>query len=71
MGTATLSSGTVTVTNSTVDASTRIFLTINSASGTVGTPYVSARSSGTSFTISSTSASDASTVAYFIVQPAP
>lgn len=69
MGTVTLSGGTATVSNSTVTASTRIYLTTQTPSGTVGTPYVSARSAGTSFTITSTSGTDASTVAYLLVEP--
>lgn len=69
MGSATLSSGTVTVSTTKVTANSRIILTINSSSGTVGTPYVSARSAGTSFTITSTSGSDASTVAWVILEP--
>ena len=69
MGIATLSGGTVTVSNTKVTASTRIFLTNNVASGTVGTPYISARSAGTSFTISSTSGSDTSQIAWMFVEP--
>jgi hypothetical protein len=69
MGSATLSSGTVTVSTTKVTANSRIILTTNSSSGTVGTPYVSARSAGTSFTITSTSGSDASTVAWVILEP--
>src|SRR5690606_31196463 len=61
MGIATLSSGTVTVNTTAVTANSRIFLTVNGGTLTnVGTPYVSARSAGTSFTITSTNASDAS-----------
>ena len=68
MGTATLSSGTVTVTNTVVTANSYIYLTHQSASGTVGTPYISAKTAGTSFTITSTSGSDASTIAWLIVE---
>lgn len=72
MGTATLSSGTITVNTTKVTANSRIFLTINGGTLTnVGTPYVSARSAGTSFTITSTNASDASNVAWIIIEPAP
>jgi hypothetical protein len=68
-GTAALVSGTVTVANTSVTASSRIFLTVNSPSGTVGVPYVSARTPETSFTISSSSAADDSVVAYEIFEP--
>ncbi len=69
MGTATLSSGTAVVNNASVAADSRIYLTIQSPSGTVGVPYISARSVGTSFTITSTNGADASTVAWLMVQP--
>lgn len=68
-GVATLASGTVTVANTSVTASSRILLSTQSPSGTVGHPYISARVAGTSFTISSTSAADNSTVAYQIFEP--
>lgn len=71
MGRATLTSGAVTVSNTLVTASSEIFLTTQSPSGTVGTPYVSARVAGSSFTITSTSGADASTVAWHIIEPAP
>lgn len=70
MGTATLVAGTVTVSTTAVTANSRIFLTIQSNGGTVGAVYVSARSAGTSFTITSTSGSDTSTVAWLLVEPA-
>lgn len=72
MGVATLVGGTVTVNNTSVTANTRIFLTAqnNGASGTPGVPRVSARVNGTSFTITSSSASDTSTVAYELKEPA-
>ena len=69
-GVATLSGGTVTVSNTSVTANSRIFLTIQSPGGTLGTVYVSARSAGTSFTISSSSVIDTSVVAYQIFEPA-
>lgn len=67
-GTATLVAGTVTVPNTSVTATSRIFLTIQSPGGAVGSPYVSARTAGTSFTITSTSATDTSVVAYEIFE---
>jgi hypothetical protein len=69
-GVATLVAGTVTVANTAVTANSRILLTVNTPGGTVGSPYVSARVPGTSFTITSTSAADTSTVAYEIFEPA-
>ncbi|MCX4750890.1 glycosyl hydrolase family 28-related protein [Kitasatospora sp. NBC_01287] len=69
-GTATLAAGTVTVSNTSVTANTRIQLTIQSPGGTVGAPYVNARTASTSFTIKSTSASDTSVVAWLLVEPA-
>lgn len=70
-GTATLSAGTVTVSNSAVTANSRILLTSNADGGTPGWLRVSARTAGTSFTITSSSGSDTSTVAYEIFEPAP
>jgi hypothetical protein len=70
MGTATLVAGTVTVSTTAVTANSRIFLTAQSTGGTPGALRVSARSAGTSFTITSTSSTDTSLVAWFIVEPA-
>lgn len=70
MGTATLNGTTaVTVANTSVTATSRILLTIQAPAGTPGSPYVSARTAGTSFQIKS-SAGDTSTVAYVIFEPA-
>jgi hypothetical protein len=71
MGTATLSAGTVTVANSSVTANTRVMLSIQSL-GTVTAPKasaVTARSNGTSFTITSADATDTSVVAWMLVEP--
>jgi hypothetical protein len=68
-GTAVLVAGTTTVANTSVTASSRIFLTTQSHGGTIGMQYVSARTAGTSFVITSTSAADTSTVAYEIFEP--
>lgn len=73
MGTATLSAGTVTVSNTLVTSSSRIFLTPQSL-GTVSVPSacgISARSAGTSFTILCSQATDTSVIAWQIVEPAP
>ena len=69
LGTATLVAGTVTVANTNVTANARIFLTVQTPGGTQGHLSVS-RTAGTSFTITSTSNTDTSTVAYHIVKPA-
>lgn len=72
MGTATLSAGTVTVNTTAVTANSRIFLTVNGGTLTnVGSTYISARTAGTSFAISSTNVLDASQVAWIIIEPAP
>lgn len=70
MGVATLVAGTVTVSNTSVTANSRIFLTTQSVGGTAGFLVVSARTAGTSFTILSSSNTDTSVVAWMIVEPA-
>ena len=70
MGTSALVAGTVTVANTSVTAVSRIVVTSQADSGTPGWLRVSARTAGTSFTITSSSASDTSTVAWMIVEPA-
>lgn len=69
-GTAVLAAGTVTVSNTNVTANSRIFLTSQIDGGTVGFLRVSGRTAGTSFTITSSSNTDTSTVAYEIFEPA-
>lgn len=68
-GTATLAGGTVTVTNSCVTAASRIWLTVLTPGGTVGAPFVSTITAGTSFVIKSTSGADTSVIAYRIDEP--
>lgn len=74
MGTATCNGATsVTVANTRVTANTRIFLTVQAVSGSSTTPgiaYVQTRTAGTSFDMRCT-ASDTSTVAWVLVEPAP
>lgn len=65
-GRAVLVAGTVTVANTNVKATSDIFLDIQIPGGTPGAVRVSARTAGTSFVITSTSATDTSTVAYEI-----
>lgn len=68
-GTAVLGAGgTVVVANTSVTATSRIFLTSQVDGGTPGFLRVSARSAGTSFTITSSNAADTSTVAYEIFE---
>jgi hypothetical protein len=69
-GTATLVAGTVTVANTSVTATSRIFLTAQSL-GTVTAPKalaVTARTAGTSFTITSADNTDTSVVAWEIFE---
>ncbi|WP_330349698.1 glycosyl hydrolase family 28-related protein [Streptomyces sp. NBC_00582] len=69
MGTAVMAAGTVTVNTTAIAASSVVQLTIQTPGGTVGSPYVNARTAGTSFVIKSTSASDTSTVGWRILDP--
>ncbi len=71
-GVAVLVAGTLLVANASVTANSRIFLTAQ-VLGTVTAPMalcVSARVAGTSFTILSSDATDTSTVAWEIFEPA-
>lgn len=67
-GAATLTAGTVTVANTSVTANSRIFLTAQDNNST-GALRVSARTAGTSFTITSSNAGDSGVVAYEIFEP--
>lgn len=70
MGTATLVAGTATVSTTAVTANSRIQLTIQSL-GTVSAPKaigVTARTAGTSFTITSADATDTSVIAWLLVE---
>lgn len=72
MGVSTLSAGTVVVSTTAVTATSRIQLTAQSL-GTVAAAKalaITARSAGTSFTITSADATDTSAVAWLIVEPA-
>ena len=70
MGASAMVGGTVVVNTTKVTANSRIFLTSNTAGGTVAAVYISARTAGTSFTITSTNVLDTSTVAWMIMEPA-
>lgn len=69
-GTATLASGTVTVSNTLVRSGTKVLLTYNTPSGTQGFLSAPAASivASTSFVINSSSGSDNSTVNYLLVE---
>lgn len=69
MGVATLVAGTVTVSNTKVQANSRIFMTGQNFSGTHGELTVSARVAGTSFTITSSNGADTRQVAWLIIEP--
>lgn len=70
MGTSSLVAGSVVVNTTAVTASSRIFLTPQNTSGTAGAVSVSARTAGTSFTMTSTSSSDTRSIAWLIIEPA-
>lgn len=70
MGTATLVAGTVVVSTTAVSATSRILLTGQNSSGTHGELTISARTAGTSFTITSANGADTRAVAWMIVEPA-
>lgn len=70
MGVATLSGGTVIVANTSVTSATRIFLSrVSGASANFGTLTYTVNA-GTSFTVSSTNASDTSVVNWLLMEPA-
>ena len=68
-GVATLVGGTVVVSDTATTANSRILLTCQTPGGTPGFLRISARTAGTSFTILSSSGTDTSVVAYFIIEP--
>ncbi|MFF9279503.1 glycosyl hydrolase family 28-related protein [Streptomyces griseosporeus] len=69
MGVATLAAGTVTVANTSVTATTRVAVFRQTTGGTPGHLSVT-RTAGTSFTITSSSGTDTSTVAWILFEPA-
>lgn len=69
MGLSTLVAGTLVVANTSITATSRIFLTAQTTGGTPGFLRVSARVVGTSFTILSSNAADTSDVAWLIMEP--
>lgn len=71
MGVATLVAGTVTVNTTKVTANSRIFLQAQDAPSGPHALHITARTAGTSFTITSSSGADTSAIAWMIVEPAP
>lgn len=71
LGTTVLVGGAATVSNTSVTANSRIFLTSQTDGGTVGFLRVSTKTAGTSFVITSSSALDISTVAWVIFESIP
>lgn len=69
MGVATLAAGTATVANTSVSATSRIFLTSQTTGASPGALRISARVAGTSFTVTSTDAADTSDFAWLIITP--
>ena len=70
MGTATLVGGTITVANTSVTASTRIFISRSTTGGTEGT-LSTTQINATSFTVNSSSGTDTSTVNWLLIEPSP
>lgn len=70
-GTAVLVAGTVTVTEPATTATSRIVVTSQADGGTPGWLRISARTAGTSFTITSSDAADTSTIAWLLIEPLP
>lgn len=70
MGVATLVAGAATVATTKVTANSRILVTSQADGGTPGWLRVSARVAATSFTVTSSSGTDTSVVAWLILEPA-
>jgi hypothetical protein len=69
MGLATLVGGTITVSNTSVTANTRIFTSRQTAGGTLGHLSIGTVTPATSFVINSSSGSDTSVVAWLLIEP--
>jgi len=70
MGTATLSGGTIVINNTRITNSTYVWIANNGGVQTNAGAYrVSARTPGSSFTITSTNASDTSSVVWILIEP--
>ena len=71
MGVVTLTGGTANVSANTTTNSTVIMATVQIPGGTVGSIYVAGRTAGTGFTLTSTSGTDTSEVAYMMYERTP
>lgn len=72
MGTGTLVGGALVISTTKITANSRVFLTDSGGTITnLGTLYVSTRTAGTSFTVSSSNPLDTSNFVWFILEPAP
>jgi hypothetical protein len=69
MGTSTLVAGTIVVANTSITASSRVFVSRMATGGTAGHLSI-VLNAGVGFTINSSSGTDTSTVAWFIMEPA-
>lgn len=69
IGTSVLTAGAVVVANTSITASTVVLLTSQADGGAPGSVRCSARTAGTSFTITSSSGTDTSTVGWLLVEP--
>lgn len=69
MGTAALTTGNVTISNTSVTANTTILLTNQNGGSAPGALYVSARNPGSNFTVTSTNGADDCTVAFILIEP--
>ena len=67
-GLATLVLGTVTVSAPSVTSNSVVFLTPQSGGAPLALPWVSSKTAGTGFTITSLNATDTATVGWFIVE---
>jgi hypothetical protein len=70
MGVAILVGGTITVSNTSVTADTRLFVSRSTTGGTLGHLYTTL-SVGTGFTVNSSEAGDTSTVNWLLIEPSP
>jgi len=68
-GLATLALGVVTVSAALITAASIVLLTAQSGAAPLALPYVSGRTVGTSFTITSLNATDTAKVGWFFVEP--
>lgn len=68
IGTCTLSAGVCTVANTSITSTSLIFLTTKNPLGVIGIPNIKSQTTGTGFTIQSTSLLDLSVIGYLIIE---